>query len=107
MEIRHRQQIGLTIRKPSFARGVLALGTMPVAARVLGDAAVRAVLTGFNGAAARRGPAELDRRHDAALDAATSSSERIAAPQAVGTTSSFNRSNGLWGAAIIVVATWV
>ena len=31
VEIRHRQQIGLTIRKPPFARRALALGTMPVA----------------------------------------------------------------------------
>ena len=70
MEVWHRQQIGLTIRKPSFARGALAFGTLPGAAGVIRDPAVRAVLARLDVTAEGRGPAELDRRHDAALHAA-------------------------------------
>ena len=97
VEVRHRQQIGLTVGEPPFARRALTLGTMPVAAGVIADAGMCAVLTGLDMTAKRRSPAELDRGHDAALDAAemavmgntigmimateisaTSSSERIA-----------------------------
>lgn len=61
MEVWHRQQIGLTVRKPPFALGALALGTMPVAAGVIRDPAVRAVLARLDVTAEGCGPAELDR----------------------------------------------
>ena len=126
VEIGHRQQIGLAGGEPLFARGALALGAMPVAAGVIGDRAVRAVLTGLDMTTERGGPAQLDRRHDAALDAAemtvmgeaigmTMAAEDIRhlqfgthrPAQAGGTTSRVKRSSGLCVAAIVVVATWV
>ena len=126
VEVRHRQQIGLTVSEPSFARRVLALGTTPVAAGVIGDAGIRAVRTDLNMAAEHCCPAELDRRHDAALHAAdmavmgntigmTMATEDIRhlqfaahlCAQAGGTTSSVRRSSGLCVLAIVLVATWV
>ena len=43
---------------------------MAIAARVIGDAAFAAVVARLDMAAERRGPANLDRAHDAPLDAA-------------------------------------
>lgn len=126
MEIRHRQQIGLTISEPSFACRALALGAMPVAAGVIGDTGMRAVLTGLDMTAKRCCPAELDRGHDAALDAAetavmgntigmTMATKNIRHlqfgvhryAQAGGTTSSVRRSSGLCVLPIVLVETWV
>ena len=126
VEVRHRQQIGLTVSEPSFARRALALGTMPVAAGVIGDPGMRAVRTGLDMTAKRCCPAELDRGHDAALDAAemavmgntigmTMATKDIRhlqfgvhrCAQAGGTTSSVRRSSGLCVLAIVLVATWV
>jgi len=42
---------------------------MPVAAGVVGDTTMAAILACLDMAAERRGPAELDRRHDAVFDA--------------------------------------
>ena len=44
MEVRHRQQIGLARGQPVLCRRALALRAMPVAARVVRDLAVRALL---------------------------------------------------------------
>src|ERR1700730_7823700 len=44
MEVRHRQQIGLARGEPFLGGGALALGTMPVAATVVGDDRVGAAL---------------------------------------------------------------
>ena len=63
MEVRHRQQVGLARGEPFPRRGALALGAMPVAAAVVGDARVRAVLAALDMAAERRRAAALDRRH--------------------------------------------
>ena len=61
MEVADRQQVGLTFR-PSRPRGCcLAFGTMSVAAGVVGDAPVAAVLAGFNVTAESCGAAVLDR----------------------------------------------
>lgn len=87
---------------------------------------MRAVLTGLDMTAKRCCPAELDRGHDAALDAAemavmgntigmTMAAKNIRHlqsgvhryAQAGGTTSSLSRSNGLCVLAIVLVATWV
>src|SRR5665213_219295 len=99
---------------------------MPVAAGVIGDPGMRAVLTGLDMTAKRCSPAELDRGHDAALDAAempvmgnaigmTMATENIRhlqfgvhwCVQAGGTTSSLRRSSGLCVPAIVLIATWV
>jgi hypothetical protein len=87
---------------------------------------VRAVLTGFNVAAERRGPAELDRRHDAVFDAADMAvvGTTIGRTTAAGDISHLQfgahcRGSGrrhhrqlqsierLWVAEIVVAATWV
>src|SRR3984893_13857182 len=63
MEVRHRQQIGLARREPFGGGGALALGTMPVAATVVGDDGVGAALATRHMPAERGGAAALDRTH--------------------------------------------
>jgi len=63
MEIGHRQQIGLAVGEPLLGSSGLALWAMPVAAGVVRDAQVRAVLTAFDMPAQRRCSAAFDRRH--------------------------------------------
>src|SRR5580700_8109760 len=58
-----RQEFGLTLGEPLPRRRALTLRAMPVAAGIVGDAFVRAVLAALDMAAERRGPAGLDRRH--------------------------------------------
>ena len=67
MEIRHGQEFGLAIGQPFLGSGSLALGTVPVAAGVVGDAQVGAGLAAFDMPAQRRRSAALDRRHDLQL----------------------------------------
>ena len=59
----NRQQVGLAVFEPLSRRGGLTLRAMPVAAGVVGDPFVRAVLAALDVSAERRGPAGLDRRH--------------------------------------------
>jgi hypothetical protein len=70
MEIRHRQQIDLAGGQPSIARGPLALGAMPVAARIISHPGVGAVSATLDMAAEGSGPAQFDCRHHPAFDAA-------------------------------------
>ena len=63
VEVADRQQIGLARGEPVPRRRALALGAVPVAAAVVGDAAVAAVLARLDMAAERCGAAGLDRRH--------------------------------------------
>ena len=63
MIVRHRQQIGLARGQPVLCRRALALRAMPVAARVVRDLAVRALLAARDMPAERRRAAALDRRH--------------------------------------------
>ena len=63
MEVADRQQIGFARGEPVPCRRALAFGAMPVAAGVVGDAAVAAVLARLDMAAERGGAAGLDRRH--------------------------------------------
>ena len=63
MIVRHRQQIGLARRQPFLCRRALALRAVPVAARVVRDLAVRALLAARDMPAERRRAAALDRRH--------------------------------------------
>jgi hypothetical protein len=67
MEIRHGQEIGLAVGQPFLGSSGLALWAMPIAAGVVSDAQVRAVLTALDVPAQRRCSAALDRRHDLEL----------------------------------------
>src|SRR3954447_15882171 len=70
VEIRHRQQFGLSFDYPGGARRSLAFRAMPVAARIIGDANETALRAALDMAAERRGAACLDRTHDAPFGAA-------------------------------------
>ena len=59
----HRQQLGLALGQPFLRRRALALRAVPVAAGVVGDVGVRALLAARDMAAERRRAAALDRRH--------------------------------------------
>ena len=63
VEVRHRQQLGLTFGEPLFGGGALTLGTMPVTAAVVGDDGVRTLLTARHMAAERHRSAALDSTH--------------------------------------------
>src|SRR6478672_362727 len=67
VEIADRQQIGLAGREPILRRRALTLGAMAIAARVVGDAAVAAILAALDMPAERGRAALLDRRHDLEL----------------------------------------
>ena len=61
--VRNRQKLRLAVFEPLPRRRGLTLRAMPVAAGIVGDAFVRAVLAALDMAAERGGPAGLDRRH--------------------------------------------
>jgi len=63
----HGEHIGLALLEPVRLGAALTLGTVPVAARVVGDLAVAAVGAGIDVAAERRGAAAEDPVDDAAL----------------------------------------
>src|SRR5207248_1662951 len=63
VEIADRQQIGLAGRKPILCRRTLTLWAMAVATRVVGNAAVSAILAPLDMPAERGRAALLDRRH--------------------------------------------
>ena len=65
--IRNRQELGLAVFEPLPRRGGLALRAVAVAAGIVGDALVRAVLAALDVAAERGGATGLDRRHDLQL----------------------------------------
>ena len=67
VEVADRQQVGLALGKPCPRRRALALRAVPVAAGVVGDPPLAAVLAGLDVTAQRRGAAVLDRRHDLEL----------------------------------------
>ena len=60
MEVRHRQQLGLTGGEPFGARQTLALRAVPVAAGIVGAADQAAIGAVLDMAAQRRRPAQLD-----------------------------------------------
>jgi hypothetical protein len=55
--------LGLAFGEPLFGRCTLAFWSVPIAAGVVGDSRIGAVLTARDMAAERRGAAALDRRH--------------------------------------------
>ena len=63
MEVWHRQQVSLARRQPALCHSPLALRAVPVAAGVVGDDGIGAVLAARDMAAERRRAATLDRRH--------------------------------------------
>src|SRR5271169_3464298 len=65
--LRNRQEFGLAVFEPLPRRGGLALRAVAVAAGIVGDALVRAVLAALDVAAERGGAAGLDRRPDLQL----------------------------------------
>ena len=67
VEVSDRQQVGLALGQPRARGGALALGAVPVAAAVVGDPPVAAVLAGLDMTAQGCGAAMLDRRHDLEL----------------------------------------
>src|SRR5262249_22511860 len=70
VEVGHGQELGLPLLHPLSCRGPLALGAVPVAATVVGDGRVGAVLTARNVSAERGRAAALDGRHYLQLDEA-------------------------------------
>jgi len=70
MEIADRQQIRLARRKPILCRLALTLWAMAVAARVVSDAAVAAILAALDMPAEGGRAALLDRRHNLELSEA-------------------------------------
>ncbi len=67
VEVADRQQVGLALGEPGARGRALALGAVPVAAAVVGDPPVPAVVAGLDVTAERGGAAVLDRRHDLEL----------------------------------------
>ena len=63
VEIGHGQQLGLPLLHPRARGGALALGAMPVAAAVVGDGGMAAVLAARNMPAESRRAAALDGAH--------------------------------------------
>jgi hypothetical protein len=63
VEVGHGQEIGFALRQPVRRGGSLAFGAVAVAAGVVGDLGVAAVLTSRDMATESRGAAALDRRH--------------------------------------------
>ena len=67
MKVADRQEVGLALGKPCPRGSALALRAVPVAAGVVGDAPLAAVLAGLDVTAERCGATMLDRRHDLEL----------------------------------------
>jgi len=61
--VRHRQQVSLAVGEPFLRGGALALGAVPVAAGVVGNGRIGAVLAARDMAAEGCRAAVLDRRH--------------------------------------------
>ena len=70
VEVADRQQVSLALGKPVACSSALALGTVPVAAAVIGDPPMPTVGAGFDVTAKGCGAAVLDRRHYLELDKA-------------------------------------
>jgi hypothetical protein len=70
VEVRHGQHVSLAVLKPLRAGQRLTLRTVPVTARVVGDARAPAAVALFNVTTLRSSMTLLDRSHDAILLAA-------------------------------------
>src|SRR5678816_583435 len=121
--ILYRQQIGLTRLKPTLRGTGLALRTVAIAARVVGDLNLRAALAAQDMSTQRRAAALLDGRHNLELPQAQVRALSLAPSGSMltedvgdfqGTASHAKRpyvggkiSNGLTTSRKISVATWV
>jgi hypothetical protein len=63
MEVSHRQQVGFSFSEPGARGSTLALRTMPVAAGIVGNAPLAAMLAGLDMSTQCSGSAVLDRGH--------------------------------------------
>ena len=63
----NRQKLRFAVFEPLPRRGALTLRAVTIAAGIVGDAFVRAILAALNVSAERGGAAGLDRRHDLQL----------------------------------------
>ena len=70
VEVRHRQQLGLSVGQPLGTRQCRALRAVPVAAGIVGDAELAAVVALFDMTAQRCRAAGFDGTHNTALAAA-------------------------------------
>jgi hypothetical protein len=68
VEVRHREQLGLTLFEPSRSAEVLALGTVAVPAGVVGQSLEVASLAMLAVSTQLRRPTRLDGVHDALLE---------------------------------------
>jgi hypothetical protein len=89
VDVRDRQQIRDTRRDPLVERRPLVLGTVAIAAGIMGDACQATVVAGIDVTAESRRPASFDRPHDATFATAKvtgvlSSVGRPMPPQDVG-----------------------
>jgi len=84
VEIADGQELGLALGQPGPGSGALALGTVTVAARVIGDALVAAVLASRHMAAEHRRAAALDGGHDFQLGEAHVAGVGLAPGSAMG-----------------------
>ena len=84
VEIGSRQQFGFSFCQPLSGGGGLTLGTMAVAAGVIGDARMRAVLAALDMTAERGGAAVFDRRHRLQLGEADMTGVGLAPVRAMG-----------------------
>ena len=82
--IGNRQKLRLAVFEPLPRRRRLTLGAMPVAAGIVGDAFVRAVLAALDVSAERGGATGLDRADDAPFDPSQMTGVRSAVGFAVG-----------------------
>ena len=80
----NRQKLGLAFGQPLSRRRALTLRAVAVAAGIVGDAFVRAVLAALDVAAERGSAAGLDRRHDLQLGEARMTGVGLAPCRPVG-----------------------
>lgn len=85
VEVSHRQEIGLALGKPGASGSTLALRTVSVAAGIVGDPPLSAILTGFDMSTQGSGAAVLDRRHHLELGQAEVSSMNLPVGRSGGT----------------------
>ena len=131
VEVGDRQQFGLARRHPLARRRTLALRAVPIAAAVVGDGRVRAVLAARDMSAERRRAAVLDGAHHLELEQAhvtavgmtprgpvvaedvrdlqswTGHGARYAGGSSFFGTSGVSLSSGLMTSRMMLVATWV
>ena len=80
MKVRHRQQLGLALSQPFLGGSALTLGAVPIAAAVVGDKRMRAVLAARDMTTERRRAAIADITFNCSRLTCPAFAERQAAP---------------------------